>query len=206
MRKGVIYKITNNINGLSYIGKTLNYTDRIRKHKSGRSKVSISKDIQIYGVENFDFEILESDILECHLDQRENHWISFYDTFNNGYNKTSGGESTKLLHTTSNERSGCFIMSHETSIKKSIPIIVYKDGIFKKYYGSQAFANYLGVPRTHVTRGAKHAIRVRGCFVFYQDKTLRDRTILCTKNKEYMLLCKIIDEDVETIENYLYII
>lgn len=206
MRKGVIYKITNNINGLSYIGKTLNYTDRFRKHKSGRSKVTISKDIQIYGVDNFNFEILESDILESELDKRESYWISFYDTFNNGYNRTSGGETTKLLDTISSERSGCFVMSQETSIIKSIPIIAYKDGIFTKYYGSQAFANHLGVPRTHVTRGAKHAIRVRGYFIFYQDKQLRDRTILNTKNKEYKLLCKIIDEDVETIENYMYII
>ena len=206
MRKGVIYKITNKINGRSYIGKTLDYIDRFRKHKSGRSKVSISKDIQTYGIDNFDFEIVESDILESDLDKRENHWISFYDTFNNGYNRTSGGESTKLLDTTSNDRLGCFVMSEETSIMKSIPIIAYKDGIFKKYYGAQAFAKQLDVPRTHITRGAKHAIRVRGYFIFYQNKELRDKTILNTKNQEYKLLCKIIDEDVETIENYMYII
>lgn len=43
-----------------------------------------------YGVENFDFYILE----ECHpneLDDKEIYWIATLDTYNHGYNMTLGG-------------------------------------------------------------------------------------------------------------------
>lgn len=46
--------------------------------------------IKKYGIENFDFSIIE----ECSpdfLDERERYWISYYDSYNNGYNRTPGG-------------------------------------------------------------------------------------------------------------------
>jgi hypothetical protein len=38
-----------------------------------------------YGLENFNFEVLEECLAE-QLNQRERYWISYYDTFFNGYN------------------------------------------------------------------------------------------------------------------------
>lgn len=45
-----------------------------------------------YGIDNFDFEIIE----ECDksmLSEREKYWIQFYDSMvPNGYNLTNGGD------------------------------------------------------------------------------------------------------------------
>ena len=59
-----IYKITNKINGKSYIGQSNNIIRRISEHKSESyrqheiNKV-LYKAIEKYGVQNFDFDIIE---------------------------------------------------------------------------------------------------------------------------------------------------
>ena len=46
-----------------------------------------------YGTNMFAVRILEEDIPESLLSERERHWIEQFDCFNNGYNLTSGGET-----------------------------------------------------------------------------------------------------------------
>ena len=51
--------------------------------------------IKKYGIENFDFEVIE----ECskeQLNDKEIYWISYYDSCNldKGYNLTKGGDNT----------------------------------------------------------------------------------------------------------------
>lgn len=51
---------------------------------------------QKYGEENFEWAILE----ECEdneLNEREIYWIAYYDTYNNGYNATKGGDNADSL-------------------------------------------------------------------------------------------------------------
>lgn len=88
-----IYKITNTINNMCYIGKSLCIEDRLKQHKNGiKSNEHLQNAIRKYGIENFKFEILE----ECSRENynlRERYWINFYDSMNNGYNETSGGEN-----------------------------------------------------------------------------------------------------------------
>lgn len=87
-----IYRITNIIDNKCYIGKSLNIEGRINDHKiNRRSNKHLQNAIKKYGIENFTFEILE----ECTKDnysEREIYWIEYYDSMNNGYNETSGGE------------------------------------------------------------------------------------------------------------------
>lgn len=91
-----IYKITNKINGKSYIGQSNNIIRRISEHKSESyrqheiNKV-LYKAIKKYGIQNFDFDIIE----ECYvdeLDDRERYWIDYFDCYKNGYNCTLGGK------------------------------------------------------------------------------------------------------------------
>lgn len=85
-----IYKITNKLNGMSYIGQSVNIAKRWKTHCNGNSTSLIHKAIFLYGKDNFSFEVLE----ECkkeELNDRERYWIHFYDTYNNGYNLTLGG-------------------------------------------------------------------------------------------------------------------
>lgn len=89
---GYIYKITNKINYLCYIGQTVNFDERVYNHKRAKENSILHHTIRKYGVENFIFEILERWPKET-LAEREKTWIAFYNTFEGeGYNMTPGGE------------------------------------------------------------------------------------------------------------------
>ena len=86
-----IYKITNNINGKSYIGlKTKTVEESEDYYGSGKL---INQAIDKYGKENFTKEILERNIDSYDiLNDQEIYWIKRVNTFNKGYNLTKGGQ------------------------------------------------------------------------------------------------------------------
>ena len=95
--KGIIYKITNKVNNKSYIGQT-RYTIEFRwkQHQHKKDNTYFHNAIHKYGVENFNIEILEEcDIKD--LNSKEIFYIAKYDTFNNGYNLTIGGDGNRRL-------------------------------------------------------------------------------------------------------------
>lgn len=53
-----IYKITNKLNGKSYIGQSIHCGKRLDEHCRGEQL--IDKIIQLEGIENFNFEILKN--------------------------------------------------------------------------------------------------------------------------------------------------
>lgn len=94
-----IYKITNKINKKSYIGQSKNIEHRWIAHKSEsrlsynpQYNYSIHKAFRKYGIENFTFEIIEN-TTPAELNDKEKYWIEYYDSYNNGYNETTGGEA-----------------------------------------------------------------------------------------------------------------
>ena len=91
-----IYKITNKINSHSYIGQSVDIYKRWHSHKYADCKPSaIHSAIKKYGLENFNFEILERCPRE-QLNEREIHWIEYYNTYKDGYNLTIGGSAPIL--------------------------------------------------------------------------------------------------------------
>jgi len=98
-----IYKITNKINGKSYIGQSKDIYKRWKQHKEEaenlQTKNELYLDMQKYGLKNFEFKILEKTPLLYTLDYKEIYYIEKYDTFNNGYNKTHGGHSGININT-----------------------------------------------------------------------------------------------------------
>lgn len=97
-----IYKITNQINGKLYIGKT-NRTiqERFKEHcrdylKRGNEKRPLYSAMKKYGIRNFSIESIE----ECALNEaetREKYWIEFYGSFKYGYNATLGGDGKAYI-------------------------------------------------------------------------------------------------------------
>ena len=94
---GIIYRVTNKINGKMYIGQTVkSLSKRIHSHiniaLSGGDNIYFHKAIKKYGKENFTW----STIAECNsleeLNIAEIEMIKKYNTFSNGYNLTKGGE------------------------------------------------------------------------------------------------------------------
>ena len=91
-----IYKITNIINNKAYIGQSIHVEERWKKHKSfpiQNSKYPLYLAFKKYGIENFNFEIIEICPAEL-LNEKEIYYIKYFDTYNNGYNQTIGGGGT----------------------------------------------------------------------------------------------------------------
>lgn len=95
--KGYIYKITNKVNGKSYIGQT-RYTIefRWRQHIHKKDNTYFHNAIKKYGVDNFIVEKLEECNIED-LNEREIYYIAKYNTFKDGYNLTIGGDGNRTL-------------------------------------------------------------------------------------------------------------
>lgn len=82
-----IYKITNKINGKSYVGQSGNVFARWQQHVSRKERL-VGKAIKEYGLQNFIFEVLEITD-NSQATERENYWINYYESNKNGYNLTN---------------------------------------------------------------------------------------------------------------------
>ena len=96
---GYIYKIVNDINDKVYIGKTeFNIEKRFKEHcKDSQKRYEnrpLYKAMNKYGIEHFSIEKIE----ECNnLEEREIYWIKYYNSFENGYNATLGGDGKSYI-------------------------------------------------------------------------------------------------------------
>lgn len=103
--KGIIYKWTCNVNGKSYIGQTTNEKQREREFLSENKPYAgekINNARKKYGLSNgiWTKTVLKrlwcKDGKENELRERLNYWekyyVELYDSINNGYNITNGGD------------------------------------------------------------------------------------------------------------------
>ena len=96
---GVIYKITNLLNGKCYVGQTIQKLNkRIIHHKNCKTS-AIGRAIQKYGWENFSVEVLEI-CSQDKLNECEKFWIKKNNCLSpNGYNFTDGGDRSVAVVT-----------------------------------------------------------------------------------------------------------
>ena len=88
---GVIYCITNNLNGKFYVGKTKRSLE-VRFKEHFKEKTYIGRVMRKHGIENFTVEVLETCFVDK-LNERERYWIAELDCKDpNGYNLTDGGD------------------------------------------------------------------------------------------------------------------
>lgn len=94
-----IYKITNLVNNKVYIGKTNNSERRWADHQRlaftlnhKEYEKALYKAMRKYGLDNFIFEIIEELKDYSISEEREQYWINYYNSYNNGYNETLGGD------------------------------------------------------------------------------------------------------------------
>jgi len=101
---GVIYKITNRVNGKIYVGKTISTVGRRWTQHKDYAKHKPEIDTYLYramrkhGIENFSVEVVDSALLDEVLCGKECEWITKLDSANRtvGYNGTLGGQSGLL--------------------------------------------------------------------------------------------------------------
>jgi len=107
MRKHCVYVIQNNKNLKIYVGQSINGKFRWSRHKTSAKNVKLGKrklgdnSIQVihctiakYGIESFEFQIIEEFETQEETDEAEKFWISFFNSRNSqfGYNLAPGGK------------------------------------------------------------------------------------------------------------------
>lgn len=97
MENGKIYKYTNLINNMVYIGQTKQTLEqRDYKHQTQlNDNTYFHRAMKKYGRENFSLELIEDNIPFDKLDEKEKYYINYFESFyttGKGYNLTQGGQ------------------------------------------------------------------------------------------------------------------
>ena len=101
---GVIYKITNKLNSMVYIGQTTRTVEERMKEHLHRVETYVERAIAKYGIDKFEVSVIEECATLEELNEREIYWISFYDCIRpKGYNICTGGRNGSPGHTLSTE-------------------------------------------------------------------------------------------------------
>lgn len=92
-KPGCVYCIECKVNNRRYIGQTRNFNKRILTHKNmlknnTHTNKSLQSDFNKYGINNFIFYIIESNLYYDNLINQETFWINYY----------GGIESTKTYN------------------------------------------------------------------------------------------------------------
>ena len=144
-----IYKITNTINNQCYIGQSKDIQARWSKHLSAYKtspEWKLYRAFKKYGISNFSFEIIEECKIE-ELNEKEIYWIAYYDSFNNGYNMTLGGEACngtndKIVY--QYDLSGKFIKEYKSAHEAARALNIQFTNICKVCRGERKTAGGFG--------------------------------------------------------------
>lgn len=155
---GIIYKITNNINGMQYVGKTRDTSPdrRFLDHKCSNYYMLI--DIDKYGEDCLSISVIDSAYTEEELTEKETHHILKEDTlYPNGYNITPASSGPR----------GVSITNLDTG---------------KVYNSSGEAERDLGVFGTTITQACKGTRKTAGGYRWaYTDKNYSGKTYRKTR-------------------------
>ena len=219
---GVIYKITNKINGKLYIGQTTRTPEeRFIEHKYCQTS-NIGRAIRKYGAENFTIEVLEECETAEQLNEREIFWIAELGCmYPNGYNNATGGQGNWERTPESiakmsrkgkrhSKKSRLLIASSSTGrhptdemkqrIAKAQPnrraVICVETG--EEFETMAAAALCKNVSHPSITRACKNPNRTAGGFHWrFVDETLQNVT--AQKSKPRPVICVETGEEFETM-------
>jgi len=138
--KGRIYSIVCKVNGKRYIGQTIrDVAERWQGHlKESRTQSHrpLYRAINKYGPGMFTIRVLEDNIEYDNLSDREIYWIEQFDTFNNGYNLTTGGEQSYSLREDVKEKIASTVRG---VVKSDEHISAIRNGLRERYKHQRAF-------------------------------------------------------------------
>lgn len=193
---GIIYCYTNKINGKKYVGQTKDERKRKYQHKGKQGCSVFHNAINKYGWDNFKYEVLSrkqylnEEDASFDLDLLEIYYIDKFDSYNNGYNSTYGGESNSGYKYTAEQRQKLvdihkgkhkgnknsfygknhtditkdLIASHNPRIRKVCQIEIGTDEIIKIWDRIKFASDELSIAATHITRVCKGKRKTAGGF------------------------------------------
>lgn len=152
---GYIYKITNKLNQKVYIGKTLRDPKiRWREHieDSRHPDLPLQRAFDKYGIEAFEFTVLEQINDDSLLNEREKYYINKFNSYKKGYNATIGGdggtthllsdlERKKILQLWEEDKTILEIQRNTSHSHSAIRNCILSTGISQKEYEEQIQSN-----------------------------------------------------------------
>ena len=97
-----IYLWTNLVNGKKYVGQTTCFYRRMKTYRYTYPNAYMGHAVNKHGLDNFDITILERDVPLDKLDEREQYWLDYYQSYDldKGYNICKIASTTKgVTHT-----------------------------------------------------------------------------------------------------------
>lgn len=146
----IIYKVTNLVNGMVYIGKTKRSLEaRWKQHCHDSNKkffcYKFQNAIKEFGAENFRIEQIDCAATEEEANAKEVYWIQFHNAIENGYNVSPGGKAGGSRKKVMAVESG---LVFNTMVEAG------------KYYGLSHSMIPQVVDKPHLTAGGQHWISV----------------------------------------------
>lgn len=91
-----VYRIICIPSGKCYVGQTSNFSNRKRNHfnqlkRNSHHSNALQKAFNNFGADVFCAEIIEQNIPQHLINEREIYWIAHFNSYLNGYNQTIGG-------------------------------------------------------------------------------------------------------------------
>lgn len=219
----IIYKHTCRVNGFSYIGQTAAHKATYRWGRGGKwytKQKAFWKAIQEFGWDNFDHEILESNITSLEeANDREYYWIGYYRTwigFNDchGYNTMRGGNNHWYIATDETRekmRKAKLGKTHTEEYKKELSKIFGGREIIcietqQVYLGKNEAERQTGI--RHIGECCNHHREIAGGYHWafiddleWQDKfkEYKNKEQKITKLAKRAVVCIETDEEFESI-------
>ena len=98
---GIIYGWYNTLTDMWYIGQTIDEKRRFKTHINDaihkKDNTKFHNALRKYGLDNFVYCVLEDNVLKENLNMKEIEWIEEFDSFYNGYNLTTGGDTNYIV-------------------------------------------------------------------------------------------------------------
>lgn len=98
----IIYKAENIFTGQSYVGATSKLLDERKQDHVYKANNNLGSSFQnaigTYGIDSFNWEVIDTAIAIDELAEKESRYILEYDSFENGYNEDRGGGFKKTVY------------------------------------------------------------------------------------------------------------
>ena len=213
-----IYKISNKINNKVYIGQTIRpIEERLHRHINDALNNIIdthfARAIRLYGSENFYIELLDTATSQEELTLKEQQWIKFYNSVEEGYNETDaiskcGGNTYKSKTAEEKKAIGEKIRQSKLGGKNPQAVGIKCKNIEtdKEYFFSsmaEAARYFNQTNHQFISRRCRGEVKnlYEGKWMFaYQDKDYGNFTAIPNANRSRQVLVL----NLETKEQFIY--